>query len=37
MDKVIKIYVYQGVVTKVENIPDDYVYIVVDEDVLEEN
>ena len=37
MSKTIKIYVYRGIVTKVENIPKDWEYMVVDEDILEEN
>ena len=36
MEKIIKIYVYRGVVTKVENVPEGYEYMIIDEDILEE-
>lgn len=37
MKNLIKIYVYQGVVSKVENIPEGYKYIIIDEDILDED
>lgn len=37
MKNLIKIYVYQGIVSKVENMPEGYKYIIVNEDILEEN